>query len=149
VDAPADGAGASAPGQEQAAQGEAGQEAEAGSPVEADLPKQHEERTADLQRVQAEFANYRRRADKERAKLAASGKESLLGDLLSPFDGLERASQHGDLTGAFKSVTYKLVEALEKSVPEPFAAEGEKFAPSVHEAVQHDTSPDVSGPTVT
>lgn len=149
VDAPADGAGASAPGQEQAAQGEAGQEAEAGSPVEADLAKQLEERTADLQRVQAEYANYRRRADKEREQLAASGKASLVGDLLPLLDDLERAAQHGDLTGAFKSVADKLVEALEKSGLEPFGAEGDEFDPSVHEAVQHDTSPDVSGPTVT
>ncbi|GAA1243823.1 nucleotide exchange factor GrpE [Prauserella halophila] len=129
--------------------GEAGEAGEAAADAQPDLAKQLEERTADLQRLQAEYANYRRRADKEREQLAASGKASLAGDLLPLLDDVERAAQHGDLTGAFKSVADKLVEALEKSGLEPFGAEGDEFDPSVHEAVQHDTSPEVSGPTVT
>ncbi|MBB3662909.1 MULTISPECIES: nucleotide exchange factor GrpE [Prauserella salsuginis group] len=129
--------------------GAAGDAGQAASDVDSDLAKQLEERTADLQRVQAEYANYRRRADREREQLAASGKASLAGDLLPLLDDVERAAQHGDLTGAFKSVADKLVEALEKAGLEPFGAEGDEFDPSVHEAVQHDTSPEVSGPTVT
>lgn len=129
--------------------GAAGEAGQAESDAQSDLAKQLEERTADLQRLQAEYANYRRRADKEREQLAASGKASLAGDLLPLLDDVERAAQHGDLTGAFKSVADKLVEALEKAGLEPFGAEGDEFDPSVHEAVQHDTSPDVSGPTVT
>ncbi|GAA1195832.1 nucleotide exchange factor GrpE [Prauserella alba] len=130
--------------------GGAADEAEQAAPdAESELAKQLEERTADLQRVQAEYANYRRRADKEREQLAASGKASLAGDLLPLLDDVERAAQHGDLTGAFKAVADKLVEALEKAGLEPFGVEGDEFDPSVHEAVQHDTSPEVSGPTVT
>ncbi|MBB3049821.1 molecular chaperone GrpE [Prauserella isguenensis] len=129
--------------------GAAGEAGQAASGAESELAQQLEERTADLQRLQAEYANYRRRADKEREQLAASGKASLAGDLLPLLDDVERAAQHGDLTGPFKSVADKLVEALEKAGLEPFGAEGDEFDPSVHEAVQHDTSPDVSGPTVT
>jgi molecular chaperone GrpE len=71
------------------------------------------------------------------------------GELLSVLDDIERAGAHGDLTGAFKAVAEKLVSALLGSGLEPFGHEGEGFDPSVHEAVQHGTSPDVSGPTVT
>jgi molecular chaperone GrpE len=64
-------------------------------------------------------------------------------------DDVDRAAQHGDLTGAFKTVADKLVATLERTGLEAFGHDGEPFDPSVHEAVQHDTSPDVAGPTVT
>ncbi|TWE14125.1 molecular chaperone GrpE [Prauserella muralis] len=115
----------------------------------SDLEKQLEERTADLQRVQAEYANYRRRVERDREAMTVAGKASVVGDLLPLLDDLERAEAHGDLTGAFKSVADKLVGALEKAGLESFGKEGEPFDPSVHEAVQHTTSPDVDGPTVT
>lgn len=115
----------------------------------AELRRQLDERTADLQRVQAEYANYRRRTDRERTEMAAGGKAAVVGELLPLLDDLERAAAHGDLTGAFKAVADKLVGVLEKAGLEPFANEGDEFDPSVHEAVQHSTSPDVSGPTVT
>lgn len=115
----------------------------------SDLEKQLEERTADLQRIQAEYANYRRRVERDRETMTVAGKASVVGDLLPLLDDLERAESHGDLTGAFKSVADKLVGALEKAGLESFGREGEPFDPSVHEAVQHTTSPDVDGPTVT
>ncbi|RZQ65184.1 nucleotide exchange factor GrpE [Amycolatopsis suaedae] len=115
----------------------------------SDLEKQLEERTADLQRLQAEYTNYRRRVDRDREAVAASAKASVVGDLLPLLDDLERAEQHGDLTGAFKAVADKLVASLERAGLEPFGSEGDPFDPSVHEAVQHDTSPKVDGPTVT
>ncbi|WP_019812795.1 nucleotide exchange factor GrpE [Saccharomonospora saliphila] len=114
----------------------------------SEVERQLEERTADLQRVQAEYANYRRRVDRERESMADTGKASVVGDLLPLLDDLERAEAHGDLTGAFKAVADKLVGVLEKSGLESFGQEGEPFDPSVHEAVQHDTSPEVDGPTV-
>ncbi|WP_026455521.1 nucleotide exchange factor GrpE [Saccharomonospora iraqiensis] len=121
---------------------------ETAAPI-SDVEKQLQERTADLQRVQAEYANYRRRVDRERESMAESGKASVVGDLLPLLDDLERAEAHGDLTGPFKAVADKLVGVLEKEGLESFALEGETFDPSVHEAVQHDTSPEVDGPTVT
>ncbi|WP_410660257.1 nucleotide exchange factor GrpE [Amycolatopsis sp. lyj-112] len=117
--------------------------------VASGLEKELAERTADLQRLQAEYANYRKRVDRDREQVVAGAKASVVGDLLPLLDDLERAEQHGDLTGAFKAVGEKLVGSLQRSGLEPFGTEGEPFDPSVHQAVQHSTSPDVAGPTVT
>ena len=116
---------------------------------EAELKAQLDERTADLQRLQAEYANYRKRIDRDREVVTNTAKASVAQELLSVLDDIDRAQQHGDLTGAFKAVADKLVATLERVGLESFAHEGEEFDPSVHEAVQHDTSPEVSGPTVT
>jgi molecular chaperone GrpE len=116
---------------------------------EAELKAQLDERTADLQRLQAEYANYRKRIDRDREVVVNSAKASVATELLSVLDDIDRAQQHGDLTGAFKAVADKLVATLERTGLDSFGHEGEAFDPAVHEAVQHDTSPDVSGPTVT
>jgi molecular chaperone GrpE len=116
---------------------------------EAEMKLQLEERTADLQRLQAEYANYRKRIDRDREVVITAAKAAVATELLSVLDDIERAEQHGDLTGAFKSVADKLVATLQRTGLEPFGHDGEPFDPSVHEAVQHNTSPEVSGPTVT
>jgi molecular chaperone GrpE len=116
---------------------------------EAELKLQLEERTADLQRLQAEYANYRKRIDRDREVVITAAKASVATELLAVLDDIERAEQHGDLTGAFKSVADKLVATLQRTGLESFGHEGEPFDPAVHEAVQHSTSPEVSGPTVT
>ncbi|GAA1979827.1 nucleotide exchange factor GrpE [Amycolatopsis minnesotensis] len=118
-------------------------------PAQTDLEKELAERTADLQRVQAEYANYRRRVERDKEAVAVAGKASVVGDLLPLLDDLERAEQHGDYTGALKAVGDKLVAGLQRAGLASFGAEGEPFDPSVHEAVQHNTSPEVAGPTVT
>ncbi|GAA0226136.1 nucleotide exchange factor GrpE [Saccharothrix mutabilis subsp. mutabilis] len=115
----------------------------------AELKAQLDERTADLQRLTAEYANYRKRVERDRELVVTTAKAQVAADLLAVLDDVERADAHGDLTGAFKAVADKLVGALTKAGLEPFGHEGEEFDPSVHEAVQHATSPDVSGPTVT
>ncbi|TQM82108.1 molecular chaperone GrpE [Saccharothrix saharensis] len=129
-----------------------------GSPEEAsvvsvdpsvELKAQLDERTADLQRLTAEYANYRKRVERDRELVITTAKAQVAGELLAVLDDIERAGAHGDLTGAFKAVADKLVAALHGTGLEPFGHEGEEFDPSVHEAVQHGTSPDVSGPTVT
>ncbi|MDQ0378501.1 nucleotide exchange factor GrpE [Amycolatopsis thermophila] len=122
---------------------------EAVSAAPSDVEKELAERTADLQRLQAEFANYRKRVERDREAVVTAAKASVVGELLPLLDDFERAEQHGDLTGAFKAVADKLVASLQRIGLEPFGAEGDPFDPSVHEAVQHTTSPDVSGPTVT
>jgi molecular chaperone GrpE len=116
---------------------------------EAELKLQLDERTADLQRLQAEYANYRKRIDRDREVVTTAAKASVATELLAVLDDIERAEQHGDLTGAFKSVADKLVATLQRVGLEPFGHDGEPFDPSVHEAVQHGTSPEVTGPTVT
>jgi molecular chaperone GrpE len=117
--------------------------------AEQELKKQLDERTADLQRLQAEYANYRKRVERDRESIATAAKAALAADLLLVLDDVDRADAHGDLNGAFKAVADKLVTTLTKAGLEPFGYDGEPFDPSVHQAVQHTTSPDVDGPTVT
>jgi molecular chaperone GrpE len=114
-----------------------------------EIEKELAERTADLQRIQAEYANYRKRVERDREAVVAGAKASVVSELLPLLDDLERAGQHGDLTGAFKAVGEKLVSGLQRVGLESFGSEGEPFDPSVHEAVQHSTSTEVAGPTVT
>jgi molecular chaperone GrpE len=115
----------------------------------SDLQLRVDELTADLQRVSAEYANYRKRVERDREAVIAAAKASVVTDLLTVLDDVERAENHGDLTGAFKAVADKLLGSLTGAGLEPFGAEGDDFDPSVHQAVQHDTSAEVSGPTVT
>lgn len=116
---------------------------------ENELQKKLDERTADLQRLSAEYANYRKRVERDREVAAVNARASLASELLTVLDDVDRAAAHGDLTGAFKSVADKLLATLRKAGVEPFGHDGKPFDPSVHEAVQHDTSPHVDGPTVT
>ncbi|MEY8040691.1 nucleotide exchange factor GrpE [Saccharopolyspora cebuensis] len=117
--------------------------------AQAALQQQVDELTADLKRVTAEYANYRKRVERDREAVISTAKAGVASDLLTVLDDVERAEAHGDLTGAFKAVTDKLIASLGAAGLEPFGAEGDEFDPSVHEAVQHATSPEVSGPTVT
>jgi molecular chaperone GrpE len=114
----------------------------------AELASQVAERTADLQRVTAEYANYRRRVERDRESVLVGARVQFVSELLTVLDDLDRAEAHGDLTGPFKSVADKLVAVTQKLGLEPFGLEGEPFDPSVHEAVQHEASA-VEGPTVT
>ncbi len=120
-----------------------------GSDVGDELRAQLDERTQDLQRVTAEYANYRKRVERDREAVVTYAKAQVVGDLLGVLDDLERAEAHGDLTGPFKAVAEKVNAALQKAGLRSYGHEGEVFDPSQHEAVQHSTSPDVSGPTVT
>jgi molecular chaperone GrpE len=129
---------------EQAAEQVAGPDAVAA----AELAAQVAERTADLQRVSAEYANYRRRVDRDRESVLVGARVQFVSELLTVLDDLDRAEAHGDLTGPFKSVADKVVAVTQKLGLEPFGMVGEPFDPSVHEAVQHEAST-VEGPTVT
>jgi molecular chaperone GrpE len=108
-----------------------------------------EERTADLQRVSAEYANYRRRVDRDRESTVTGAKAQVAGELLTVLDDVERAGAHGDLTGPFKVVADRLTETLARAGLTGFGEVGDAFDPSVHEAVAHGTSAEVDGPTVT
>ena len=94
---------------------------------------------ADLQRVQADFANYRKRALRDQQLIAERAKAGVIAQLLGVLDDLDRARSHGDLeTGPLKSVADKLVTALEGLGLSGFGAEGDEFDPALHEAVQHE-----------
>jgi molecular chaperone GrpE len=105
------------------------------------------ERTADLQRVTAEYANYRKRVDRDRAATVELATGAVLAALLPVLDDVDRARQHGDLTGAFKAVADQLEATLEKLGLSPYGEPGEPFDPTLHEAVAHQTSADVTEPT--
>ena len=97
------------------------------------------ELTADLQRVQADFANYRKRALRDQQAAADRAKATVISQLLGVLDDLERARKHGDLeSGPLKSVADKLESALAGLGLTAFGAEGEDFDPVLHEAVQHE-----------
>jgi molecular chaperone GrpE len=103
--------------------------------------------TADLQRLQAEYANYRKRVERDRAVASEVAVASVLIELLATFDDIERASTHGELTGGFKAVSDQLASLANRFNLEKFGTEGEPFDPQIHEALMHDTSADVSIPT--
>lgn len=97
------------------------------------------ELTADLQRVQADYANYRKRALREQKAAAERAKAGVVSQLLGVLDDLDRARSHGDLeSGPLKSVADKLVGALTALDLTAFGAEGDDFDPALHEAVQHE-----------
>ncbi|BBY58975.1 nucleotide exchange factor GrpE [Mycolicibacterium sarraceniae] len=97
------------------------------------------ELTADLQRVQADFANYRKRALRDQQVAGERAKATVVSQLLTVLDDLDRARSHGDLeTGPLKSVADKLTAALAGLGLTAFGAEGDEFDPSLHEAVQHE-----------
>ncbi|MBS1696199.1 MAG: nucleotide exchange factor GrpE [Actinobacteria bacterium] len=94
---------------------------------------------ADLQRVQADFANYRKRSLRDQQVAADRAKATVVGQLLPVLDDLDRARSHGDLeSGPLKAVADKLVSVLEGLGLSGFGAEGDEFDPALHEAVQHE-----------
>ncbi|WP_353649911.1 nucleotide exchange factor GrpE [Nakamurella sp. A5-74] len=103
----------------------------------------------DLQRVSAEYANYRKRVDRDREQVVLAAKSAVVTDFLAVLDDVDRAEAHGDLTGAFKTVADKLGGILGKLGVERVGATGEKFDPALHEAVQFATSDEVTEQTVT
>jgi molecular chaperone GrpE len=108
----------------------------AASEPEADVvPDRVAELTADLQRVSAEYANYRKRVDRDRVAVVEMATAGLLSGLLPVLDDIDRARQHGDLTGAFAAVADSLTALTEKLGLEQFGEVGEPFDPSVHEAL--------------
>lgn len=93
------------------------------------------EMTATAQRVSAEYANYRKRVDRDRIAVVEMATAGLLAGLLPLLDDIERARQHGDLTGAFKGVGEGLEGITGKLGLERFGSVGDAFDPAVHEAI--------------
>jgi molecular chaperone GrpE len=106
-----------------------------------------EERTRDLQRVTAEYANYRKRVDRDRSVAAEHTTGSVLTSLLPVLDDIDRAREHGDLSGPFATVAEALGTSVGKLGLVAFGEKGDPFDPTRHEAVAHLTSADVTEPT--
>jgi molecular chaperone GrpE len=106
------------------------------------------ELTADLQRLSAEYANYRKRVERDRTVARDNAIGDVLAALLPVLDDFGRAREHDELTGAFKSVSDAVDGVVAKFGLETFGAVGEDFDPALHEAMTHQTTED-SGETVT
>ncbi|MEU0155835.1 nucleotide exchange factor GrpE [Micromonospora fulviviridis] len=124
--------------------------AAANAPLGAELESlraELDERTRDVQRVSAEYANYRKRVDRDRSLVQEQATGTVLTALLPILDDLDRAREHGDLVGPFGSVAEQLTTALGKFGLTAFGEQGDPFDPTRHEAVAHQTSADVTEPT--
>ena len=103
--------------------------------------------TSDLQRLQAEYANYRKRVERDRAVAHESAVGAVLTELLALLDDVDRAEQHGELSGGFKAVADQLNSITSRIGLEKYGTEGEAFDPQIHEALMHEESAEVLVPT--
>lgn len=107
------------------------------------------ERLEDLQRVQAEYVNYRKRVDRDRSVARDQTVAQMAEALIPVLDDISLARQHGELTsGPFSSIAEKLEQVLGRFDVQRYGEVGEAFDPKVHEALMHQHSAEVSGPTV-
>jgi molecular chaperone GrpE len=121
--------------------------AEQGESEVSELEAALAERTGDLQRLQAEYVNYKRRVDRDRDVSRKVGIESVLKDLLSVLDDLRSAREHGELTGAFKAVGDEVERIAGKYGLVSFGEKGDPFDPHIHEALLHAHAEGIDGPT--
>ena len=131
---------------------------EVGEATDSDLTLQQEEKverdpvaalTEDLQRLQAEYSNYKKRVDRDRLLAGEIATAGALLELLPILDDLDRAGEHGELTGGFKAVADQILNATKKLGLEKFGETPSTFDPNIHEALMHETSSEVKETTVT
>lgn len=119
-----------------AAAEQADETVEAAAPSrEEELEQQLAERTLDLQRLQAEYVNYKRRVDRDRQVARQAGGEAIVRELMPVLDSIHMAEEHGELTGGFKMVADELDKLAERHGLEVFGAVGDEFDPTLHEAL--------------
>jgi molecular chaperone GrpE len=102
------------------------------------------ELTADLQRLQAEYSNYRKRVERDRAVAAEIAVAAVLAELLSTLDDIDRAAAHGELTGGFKSVADQITNVVTRLGLEKYGKDGDEFDPQFHEALTQETSSEIT-----
>ncbi|MCZ3389450.1 MAG: nucleotide exchange factor GrpE [Actinomycetia bacterium] len=113
----------------------------------AALEAELSERTADVQRVHAEYANYRKRVDRDRDLVREQAAAAVLAELLTVLDDIDRAREHDELSGGFKSVAEALEATVDKLGLEKYGTAGEPFDPTVHEALIHSEDDSVTETT--
>ncbi len=126
---------------------EASDDGQAAEDTVAVLQATLEERTRDLQRLNAEFQNYRKRVERDKTRAGELATAAVLSSLLPVLDDLDRARDHGDLVGPFGSVAEQLIGTLTKQGLSSFGEKGDGFDPTIHEAVAHMQMSGVDGPT--
>ncbi|UFN42660.1 nucleotide exchange factor GrpE [Nocardioides okcheonensis] len=116
--------------------------------VAASAEVQLAERTADLQRLQAEYANYRKRVDRDRQVVAENATFRVLAPIIEVLDTIDRAREHGEVEGGFKAVADQLEGVVANLGLTRFGTPGDAFDPNLHEALSHlGTDADVTVPT--
>jgi molecular chaperone GrpE len=114
-------------------------------PETEELRRQLAERTLDLQRVQAEFVNYKRRVDRDRELVKQNATYAALAPITEVMDTVDRAREHGELQGGFKAVAEQLERILASVGLVKFGEVGDPFDPTIHEALSHiGEDPDVT-----
>lgn len=134
----------------EAAEAEAIVEEDGSGPLGAELEmlrKQLDEAQVDIKRVAAEYKNYRDRVKRDQAAAAELSVGSVLSALLPVLDDLDRARDHGDLTGPFGSVAEQLLAIVGKLGLTAFGTKGDPFDPKLHEAVAHVPTADATEET--
>jgi len=117
--------------------------AESVEPIEApadeaaELKAQLDERTSDLQRLQAEFVNYKRRVDRDRELVRENATYTALTPIIDVLDTIDRAREHDPLEGGFKAVAEQLERVVSGVGLTKFGAVGDAFDPTIHEALSH------------
>jgi molecular chaperone GrpE len=101
------------------------------------LATQLDERTSDLQRVQAEYLNYKRRVDRDRELIRENATYAALAPITEVLDTIDRAREHGELDGGFKAVAEQLERIVSGLGLTKFGAVGDPFDPTIHEALSH------------
>lgn len=96
-----------------------------------------EERTSDLQRLQAEFVNYKRRVERDRELVKENATYAALAPIVEVLDTVDRAREHGDLDPGFQAVADQLERVVASVGLTKFGAPGDAFDPTVHEALSH------------
>ncbi|WP_201518326.1 nucleotide exchange factor GrpE [Gulosibacter hominis] len=116
----------------------------------AEAAETESEHLEDLRRVTAEYANYRRRTEREKAELRSHATASLVKQLLPVVDDLGRAKQAGDLEegSAMRVIADKLLGIIERMGVEAYGATGETFDPTIHEAIAQLPNPEVEVETI-
>jgi molecular chaperone GrpE len=122
-------------------------EQEAAGNREAELEAGLAELTRDLQRLQAEYVNYKRRVDRDRELVRELAVGSTLSALLPVLDDIDRAREHGELEGGFKAVAESFERIVTGLGLVRYGEPGEAFDPRIHEALMHSYSEGVEGPT--
>ena len=105
--------------------------------------------TEDLQRLQADFQNYRKRVDKERSEAGDLITAMVVTQFLGVLDDIDRAAEHGELSGGFKAVADQLASTTTKLGLTKFDEVNVEFDPNIHEALMHETSDEVTQTLVT
>jgi len=95
------------------------------------------ERTADLQRLQAEFLNYKRRVDRDRDLIRENATYTALTPIIDVLDTIDRAKEHGDLDPGFQAVADQLQRVVAGLGLVSFGVVGDVFDPTIHEALSH------------